>query len=72
MLKDGSNLRLFMDDFDVIEFGYDPDYSERWRLFDCLEEDFDKLPNDSSLRRAYIDLMKRGDKMGWGYGVFRL
>lgn len=72
MLKDGSNLRLFMDDFDIIEFGYDPDYSERWRLFDSLEEDPNKLPDNSSLRRAYIDLMKRGDKMGWGYGIFHL
>lgn len=72
MLKDGSNLKLFMDDFDIIEFGYDPDYSERWRLFDSLEEDPNKLPSNSSLRRAYIELMKRGDKMGWGYGVFCL
>ena len=70
MLKEGSNLRLFMDDYDIIEFGYDSDYSERWRLFDTLEEDPDKLPCDTSLRRLYISLMKRGDKMGWGYGVF--
>ena len=72
IFKDGSNLRLFFDDFDIFDHGYYPDYAERWRLFDCLEEDFDKLPSDSSFRRAYIDLMKRGEKLGWGYGIFRL
>ena len=71
LLKPGSNLLEFIGDFDIFASGEYDGYGEVWRLFD---KDYDGNPNhmpaDSSLRRAYIDLMKRGERTGWGRGVF--
>lgn len=65
-----SNIRGFMSDYDIIESGYYDGYAECWRLFDMLTDDISKLPADTSLRRSYIDMMKRGEPVGWGKGVF--
>ncbi|MDD3242117.1 MAG: acyltransferase domain-containing protein [Eubacteriales bacterium] len=66
-----SNIRPFMADFDIIESKADPRGSDLWRLFDrecdCATAD---LPGDSSLRRAYIDWLRRGNPVGEGIGVF--
>ena len=71
ILKTGSNLRGFFDEYDIIESGNYTDYTEIWRLFDCdYKDDPDLLPADSSLRRAYVELIKRGEPTGWGFGVF--
>ena len=71
ILREGSNLREFVNDYDVIETGTYDNYSETWRLFDTeYTEDHSKLPADSSFRRGYIDLMNKGEKTGWGYGVY--
>lgn len=71
MLRPNSNLLAFMNDFDVYKSGEYPDYSEVWRLFDTrFGSDVASLPSDSSLRRAYIELISRGEKTGWGKGVF--
>ena len=70
VLKDGSNLAEFYDDFTVVNSGEYHNYSEVWRLFDCLYDgNPDKLPNDTSLRRAYIDRIKSGKPLGYGTGV---
>lgn len=70
MLKPTSNIYRFMENFDVVDRGEYKDYTEVWRLFDkYYAGDPDGMPADSSLRRAYIDLMKRGEKTGWGKGV---
>ena len=70
MLPPESNIVGFMDRFDIIDHGFSKDYSEVWRLFDCLyTPELDKMPQDSTLRRAYVDLMRRGEKTGWGFGV---
>ena len=34
------------------------------------EQDIDKLPQNTSLRKKYIDYVKSGKKSGWGYGAF--
>ena len=66
-----SNLYAFFSDFDIIESGDDKDYGEVWRLFDKnYEGDVEKLPQDSSLRRTYADWIRKGEKVGWGYGVY--
>ena len=60
-----------MDDFDVFTSGEYSNYSEIWRLFDTeYDGDPDHLPANTSLRRAYVDLIRRGEKTGWGKGVF--
>ncbi|MBQ8356769.1 MAG: DUF5596 domain-containing protein [Clostridia bacterium] len=71
MLKPTSNIRRFIGDFDVVEAGNYEDYFETWRLFDKFYTgNPDDMPADSSLRRAYIALMKQGKSTGWGKGVF--
>ncbi len=70
ILKDGSNLAQFYDDFTVVQSGEYQNYSEVWRLFDCLYDgNPDNLPNDTSLRRAYIERIKSGLPIGHGTGV---
>ena len=71
MLKHDSNLLAFMGDFDIYVSSEYSNYAEIWRLFDVeFDGDVSHLPKDSSLRRAYIDLISRGEKTGWGKGVF--
>lgn len=71
ILKEGSNLRAFMDDYDIFKSGEYENYEESWRLFDTeYTEDHTNLPADSSLRRAYIQMMDAGEKTGWGKGIY--
>ena len=70
ILSPQSNLYAFISDFDIIESGEYDTYKAVWRLFDRhYEGDVDALPQDSSLRRAYADWIRKGEKTGWGYGV---
>ncbi len=68
--KDGSNLAQFYDDFTIVSSAEYQNYSEVWRLFDCIYDDNpDNLPNDTSLRRAFIERIKSGQPVGHGTGV---
>ena len=70
IFKDNSNLALFYDDFTIVETGEYSNYNETWRLFDCLYDDnIDKLPYDTTLRKAYVDRMKSGLPLGYATGV---
>ncbi len=70
VLKEGSNLAQFYDDFTIVRSGEYANYSEAWRLFDCLYDgNPDNLPNDTSLRRAYIKRIKNKQPIGHGTGV---
>ena len=71
VLSDGSNLRAFIEDFYVFESGEYDSYKDLWRLFDKeYNGNADDLPTNSSFRRAYVDRIKRGEKTGWGKGIF--
>ena len=71
MMKPGSNLLSFISDYDIVESGEYQDYREIWRLFDMnYTPELSKLPSDTSLRRSYIELMQKGEKTGWGHGVY--
>lgn len=71
ILDQKSNLYQFMEDFDIVQSGEDQDYSEVWRLFDCnYQGDVDQLPQDTSLRRAYAEWIRKDEKIGWGYGIY--
>ena len=71
LLSTESNILAFMNDFDVIDSGLYEDYHEIWRLFDRnYTPQLDLLPQDSTLRRKYVDLMRKGEKTGWGFGVY--
>ena len=69
-LSPNANLRAFYLDFDIVDSGEYSDYSQVWRLFDReYNGDVDVLPQNTSLRRAYADLIRRGEPTGWGMGV---
>lgn len=71
VLAPKSNLAAFMNDFEIVESGQNGDYQEVWRLFDCrYTGDPDALPQDSSLRRRYVERIKSGEPIGWGFGFF--
>ena len=71
MLSETSNIRYFISDYELMSHGEYKDYSETWRLFDTMYSgDIECLPADTSLRRAYVKLIKRGEHTGWGKGIF--
>lgn len=65
-----SNLYAFISDFDIIKQGEFETYEEVWRLFDMnYNGEVEKLPQNTSFRRAYADWIRKGEKTGWGFGV---
>ena len=70
ILKPGSNLLLFAHDFTPAFVGEYNDNAGLWRTFDCqFTGDIDALPTNTTLRRAYVDILKRGEKLKYAYGV---
>jgi len=57
-----------MSEYDIIDWGFN-EGQDLWRLFDTHEMNPDRLPSNGSLRRAYIEHLKRGGRVGWGFGV---
>jgi hypothetical protein len=55
--------------FDIFRSGTSRNREDLWRLFDTDEKRWDKLPADSSLRRAYVKQLSSGRQVGWGRGV---
>ncbi len=45
-------------------------YRIKFNKITTEEQDIDKLPQNTSLRKKYIDYVKSGKKSGWGYGAF--
>ena len=72
MLSPRSNVYQFMSRFDILKSGINGRKSDLWRLFDTDEKDPEKLPADTSLRRAYVSHLKNGGNVGWGFGVLIL
>lgn len=71
VLAPTANMTAFYRDFAIVESGSYDNYNSIWRLFDCAwTGDPNALPGDSSLRRAYIERIRRGEPTGWGRGFF--
>ena len=71
MLKPEANICRFMDDFTTVISRETTDFAYTWRLFDTeYTGDPDALPADTTLRRAYIERMKKGLPLGSALGVF--
>ena len=70
-LPENSNILRFMDDFETIR-SYEADrFHDAWRVFGRFaEEPAERLPRDTSLRRAYADWLAAGEKTGEGFGLF--
>ena len=72
ILPEDTNVYKFMSRFDLFDHADDPNLEDLWRIFDTDEKDPNKLPTDSRMRKAYVDHLKNGGKIGWGHGVFFL
>ena len=72
-LPSHSNVLTFARRYTLIDHGeYGDEFASLWRIFDTqYDGNPDNLPNNSSLRRAYIQRLKEGKSIGWGAGVFR-
>lgn len=71
VLSRDSNLYAFITTFDLVKSWESEDYYDAWRLFDKeYTGDVDELPQDTSLRRAYADWIRRGKKFGGARGVY--
>lgn len=72
-LSEHSNIRKFMDDFDIIERQDVKWNSDLWRVFgQCLPcEDTSKFPRETGLQRNMIKYLDEHDyTTGNGYGIF--
>ncbi len=70
ILSPTSNTYRFMADYDVFKWGIDKHGDNLWRLFDTDERNWARLPANTSMRRAYVEHLKAGGRLGWGKGVF--
>ena len=64
-LKEDSNILSFMNRWTIIKTEYFTEYKELWRLFDC-----ECVSAESSLRRAYVGLVKAEEKIVLSFGYF--
>ena len=70
ILTEKSNIVRFMKRYEVIHWETDKNKADLWRLFDTDESHPDRLPTDTTARRLYAEHIRKGGKLGWGYGVF--
>lgn len=71
ILPEKSNIVEFFDDFKIVAYNNYNDYSHLLLLFGCeVNENADSLPNDSTLRRLYIERIKNKQPVSWGQGAF--
>ncbi len=62
------NTYKFLSEFTIIESSHN-NGEDLWRLFDTLEQHPDRLPTDTSLRRAFVSHLKNGGRVGHGFGI---
>lgn len=62
------NVYKFLSEFEIIESNHN-NGEDLWRLFDTMEQHPDRLPADTSLRRAFVNHLKNGGRVGWGMGI---
>lgn len=68
IIPKNSNTYRFVSEYDIIG-SEDNDGDDLWRLFDTDEKNPDMLPCDTSMRRAFVDHIKTGGRLGNGFGV---
>lgn len=64
-----TNTYRFFNSFDIISVRPDKERKHLWRIFDTHEKNIDRLPADTTMRRAFIAHLKKGGKMGEGRGI---
>ena len=73
ILPEGSNIRSFVDEFELVPSSYKNGQSDFWRIFGNISYDGDPsaLPEGNSLQKAYKKHLMAGGEIGWICG-FRL
>ena len=67
---ENSNTGKFIKYFTVIENHKTEKFEDAWRVFNMdFDGDVNKLPNDTSMRRAFIEYINQGGGFGCGYGL---
>lgn len=71
ILPSTSNVLKFMRDYTILEATEDPENSNLWRIFNVMKmpEKPSMLPDDSSLRRAFIKWLEAGNTINTAFGV---
>ena len=71
ILKPESNILKFKNQYDVIDIDYSETFKDGWRIFGSSYDESapDRLPESTSLLRAYKKLLCEGKKTGNGYGI---
>lgn len=71
-LPEHMNIRRFMDDFELVEWSEDKNgFYDIWRIFGRdAKLPYDKLPKDTTLKKAYAEWLSAGNKGGHGVGLF--
>lgn len=67
-VSEKSNVLRFMKEFEILSWDHS-DGESLWCLFDTAERNPDRLPTDTSLRRAFVARLQNGGRVGWGYGI---
>ena len=67
-VSERSNVRKFMEEFEILSWDHS-DGESLWCLFDTAERNPARLPTDTSLRRAFVERLQSGGRVGWGYGI---
>ena len=68
-LPENSNILNLLDYFEIISYT-SPHWGDWWRIFGKeYNDNLDEMPNNTSLQRAYIDWVKKGNVPCYGRGV---
>ena len=68
ILPPHTNTYRFINEFEILDWGFNMG-ENLWRLFDTHELNPERLPTNGSLRRCYVEHLKNGGRVGWGYGI---
>ena len=70
-LPEHSNILKFMNDFEIVESDESNSFDDAWRIFGRYAGlPCEKLPKDTSLRKAYAEWLSAGNKAGGAFGLF--
>ena len=70
LCKEGSNMKSFAEDFEILATRVDEVGHNATRVFSCnYNGDPTYMPRKTSLQRNLADYLAAGNKMGYGYGI---
>ncbi len=70
ILPESSKIVDFMHDFYIVSLSEQEDFKDAWRIFGKHHKlPLAQLPTDTSLRKAIVEHLTKGGKMGIGFGI---